>query len=98
MRGGGIEPDKRFDGPIEGFNPTLRPHTGCGGSCLPATPSSSPPKAIRGPGAQGKNRRVVRKGFAVDDAMVEDFKQFAIGRKVVIDEASWTKDKDSSAR
>ena len=26
--------------------------------------------------------------------MVEDFKQFAIGRKVVIDEASWTKDKD----
>jgi hypothetical protein len=45
-------------------------------------------------GAQGKNRKVVRPGFTVDEAMVQDFKQFVIGRKLTVDEAAWTKDKE----
>ena len=50
-------------------------------------------------GAQGKNRKVVRKDFVVDDAMVQDFKQFVDRtRKVTIDEAALTKDKDVHPR
>jgi hypothetical protein len=30
----------------------------------------------------------------VDDAMVQDFKQFVTSRKVSIDEAAWTKDRE----
>jgi hypothetical protein len=45
-------------------------------------------------GAQGKNRKVVRPGFVVDDAMMQEFKQFVIGRKLTIDEAAWAKDKE----
>jgi hypothetical protein len=44
-------------------------------------------------GAQGKNRKVVRPGFTVDDAMMQDFKQFAAGRRMRIDEAAFAKDR-----
>ena len=44
-------------------------------------------------GAQGKNRKVVRPGFTVDEAMLQDFKQFVIGRRVTMDEAAFNKDK-----
>ena len=91
--GGGIEPDKRFDGPIEGFNPTRFGAHWLARQLFASYAEQFTAEGDTRPGAQGKNRRV-RKGFAVDDAMVEDFKQFVIGRKVVIDEASWTKDKD----
>jgi hypothetical protein len=36
----------------------------------------------------------VRQGFAVDDAMMQDFKQFVVGRKFIIDESGWTKDRE----
>ena len=75
--GGGIEPDRRFDGPVEGFNPTrVRPLALSRVSCSPATPSSSPPKATRAPARRARIASVVRKDFVVDDAMVQDFKQF----------------------
>ena len=46
--GGGIEPDKRIAGPIEGFNPTtLRPHALQPRRSSRTTRSSSPPKATR---------------------------------------------------
>jgi carboxyl-terminal processing protease len=92
--GGGIEPDKRFDGPIEGFNPTRFGRTLAARQLFASYAEQFTAEGDTRPGAQGKNRRVVRKGFAVDDAMVEDFKQFVVGRKVVMDEASWIKDKE----
>jgi hypothetical protein len=45
-------------------------------------------------GAQGKNRKVVRPGFVVDEAMMQDFRQFVVGRKLPIEEAGWAKDKE----
>ncbi len=92
--GGGIEPDKRFDGPIEGFSPTRFGRTLFARQLFASYAEQFTAEGDTRPGAQGKNRRVLRKGYAVDDAMVEDFKEFVIGRKVMIDEASWTKDKD----
>ena len=92
--GGGIEPDLRFDGPVEGFNPTrfgrtlLRPRpVRC------PMPSSSAPKATRASGHSGPSRRLVKKDFAVDDAMVADFKKFVDRRRTLkIEEDAWTKD------
>ena len=45
-------------------------------------------------GAQGKNRKTVRKGFVVDDAMLADFKEFVAGRQMTIDEAAFAKDRN----
>jgi carboxyl-terminal processing protease len=92
--GGGIEPDKRFDGPLEGFNPTRFGRSLYARQLFASYAEQFTAEGDTRPGAQGKNRRVLKKGFSVDDAMVDDFKQFVIGRKVTIDEESWTKDKE----
>jgi carboxyl-terminal processing protease len=92
--GGGIEPDKRFDGPIEGFNPTRFGRSLYARQLFASYAEQFTAEGDTRPGAQGKNRRVMKRGFVVDDAMIEDFKQFVIGRKVTIDEASWVKDKE----
>lgn len=92
--GGGIEPDKRFDGPIEGFNPTRFGRSLYARQLFAAYAEQFTAEGDTRPGAQGKNRKVVSKDFTVDDAMVEDFKQFVIGRKVTMDEGSWAKDKE----
>jgi carboxyl-terminal processing protease len=92
--GGGIEPDKRYDGPIEGFNPTRFGRTLYARQLFASYAEQFTAEGDTRPGAQGKNRRVVRRNFVVDDAMLDDFKQFAIGRKMTIDEEAWNKDKE----
>ena len=92
--GGGIEPDKRFDGPIEGFNPTRFGRSLYARQLFATYAEQFTAEGDTRPGAQGKNRRVVKNGFTVDDAMIEDFKQFVISRKITIDEEAWEKDKE----
>jgi carboxyl-terminal processing protease len=92
--GGGIEPDLRFDGPVEGFNPTRfgRSLYNRGFFATFAEPFSAEgdPRA----GHSGPSRKLVKKGFMVDQKMVDDFKAMVIGRNVKIEEDSWTKDID----
>src|SRR5687768_18450778 len=45
-------------------------------------------------GHSGPSRRIVKKGFAVDDAMVADFKKFVASKNVKIDEEAWSKDNE----
>jgi carboxyl-terminal processing protease len=92
--GGGIEPDRRFDGPLEGFNPTRFGRSLFARQLFASYAEQFTADGDTRPGAQGKTRRVLKKDFSVDDTMMEDFKQFVIGRKVAIDEPSWTKDKE----
>jgi len=91
--GGGIEPDRRFDGPVEGFNPTTFGRSLYTRALFASYAEQYTAEGDTRAGAQGKNRKVVRPGFVVDDAMIQDFKQFIVGRKVPVDEAAWTKDK-----
>ena len=90
--GGGIEPDHRFDGPVEGFNPTRFGRTlharGFFLSFAEQFSAEGDPRA----GHSGPSRRLVKKAFAVDDAMVADFKKFVASKNVKIDEEAWTKD------
>jgi carboxyl-terminal processing protease len=91
--GGGIEPDKRFDGPVEGFNPTPFGRSLFARALFASYAEQFTAEGDTRAGAQGKNRKVVRPGFTVDDAMIQDFKQFVVGRRVVMDEAAFNKDK-----
>jgi carboxyl-terminal processing protease len=93
--GGGIEPDRRFDGPLEGFNPSRFSRTiynrqlfdtyaqrfsRKGDTRITATPSALP--------------RELTADFDVTDAMLEEFKEHVLKARVKWDEASWRKDRE----
>lgn len=91
--GGGVEPDRRFDGPLEGFNPTKQGRLlyvrtlfdnyaqrfrRQGDTRIPPSPGSTP--------------RELAPDFEVTDAMVAEFKQMVKDLRIPIDEALWQKD------
>jgi carboxyl-terminal processing protease len=89
--GGGIEPDERLDGPVEGFNPTQF------GRMLYArqTFGNFAERFV----AEGDNRiaprpdqQKVARGFVVDPAMLGEFKKFLVSQKVKVDEDAFAKD------
>ena len=91
--GGGIEPDERLDGPVEGFNPTQF------GRLIYArqTFGNFAERFV----AEGDTRiaprpdqhRVAR-GFVVDGPMLDEFKTFLVSQKVKVDPAAFAKDTD----
>jgi carboxyl-terminal processing protease len=90
--GGGIEPDRRFDGPMEGFSPTPFGRSLYARQLFASYAEQFTAEGDTRAGAQGKNRKIVRASFAVDDAMMQDFREFVVGRKMTIDDAAWAKD------
>ena len=90
--GGGIEPDLRFDGPVEGFNPTRFGRTLYGRGLFQSYAEAFSAEGDTRMGHSGPSRRIVKKGFTVDDAMVADFKKFVVSKNVKIEEDAWTKD------
>jgi carboxyl-terminal processing protease len=90
--GGGIEPDLRFDGPVEGFNPTRFGRTLHGRGLFLSYAEQFSAEGDSRIGHSGPSRRLVKKGFAVDDAMVADFKKFVMSKNLKIEEDAWTKD------
>ena len=91
--GGGVEPDQRFDGPVDGFNPSrfsrtllarnlfatyAQNFTRRGDTRIPSSPTSRPLDA----------------NYEVTDAMVAEFKELAKKSPVKWDEAAWEKDID----
>jgi len=92
--GGGIEPDLRFDGPVEGFNPTRFGRTLQGRGFFLSYAEQFSAEGDMRMGHSGPSRRLVKKNFTVDDAMVADFKKFVASKNLKIDEDAWTKDVD----
>jgi carboxyl-terminal processing protease len=90
--GGGIEPDLRFDGPVEGFNPTRFGRTLFARGYFQSYAEQFSAEGDSRIGHSGPSRRTVKKGFDVDEAMVADFKKFAASKNLKIDEEAWTKD------
>jgi carboxyl-terminal processing protease len=89
--GGGIEPDRRLDGPIEGFNPTrfgralyARQAFGLFAERFVADGDTRI--------APRPDQKRVARGFLVDDATLADFKAFLAGQKVAVDEQAFVKD------
>jgi hypothetical protein len=92
--GGGIEPDKFFAGPSQGFNPT---RFGRSLNARSAFANYAEHYAAEGDtrlaGAAETKKRLAR-GFVVTDAMVADFKSFLQSEKIKVDEAAFAKDAD----
>jgi carboxyl-terminal processing protease len=93
--GGGVEPDKRFDGPIEGFNPTrfgrMIYNRQLNDSFAQRFTRKGDTRIAPNAKAEG---RALTPDFQVDDAMMADFKEHLKTHKVKIDEAAWEKDKE----
>jgi carboxyl-terminal processing protease len=90
--GGGIEPDRRFQGPIEGFDPTPFGRSLYARQLFATYAERFTAEGDTRAGAQGKNRKVVRPGFEVTDEMMREFKQLVADRRIVIDEKAWARD------
>jgi carboxyl-terminal processing protease len=91
--GGGIEPDERFDGPVEGFNPTRFGRSLFGRQLFAGFAERYYAQGDTRPGAAGEGRVAVERDFTVDEAMLAEFKKYVESRRVKVDEAAWAQDK-----
>jgi len=93
--GGGIEPDRRFDGPLEGFNPTrfgrLLYARNLFDSYAQRFSRKGDTRIVSG-GAG--TPRELSPDFEVTDAMVQEFRQLIEKSRIKIDEGAWQKDQD----
>jgi carboxyl-terminal processing protease len=91
--GGGVEPDERFDGPVEGFNPTRFARTLYARNLFDTYAQRF---ARRGDTriAPAPNTRTLAPDYEVTDAMVAEFKELAMKEPIKWDEAAWEKDQD----
>jgi len=92
--GGGIEPDKRVAGPIEGFNPG---RFGRALSARGAFANYAQKFAAEGDTRvtqRSSGRQTVKREFTVDDAMVSDFKEQLKADHLKVDEDGFKKDSD----
>ena len=93
--GGGVEPDRRFDGPTEGFNPTRQ-----GRLLYARTLFDTYARRFRRQGDTriapnaGSTPRDLTSDFEVTDAMVAEFKQMVKDLRIPIDEEMWQKDQE----
>jgi carboxyl-terminal processing protease len=90
--GGGIEPDKFYAGPVAGFNPTR-----FGRSLMARSTFANFAERFTAEGdtrmiAATEGRKKIARGFVVNDAMVQEFKQFLKDEKVKIDDEAFQKD------
>src|SRR5262249_47647865 len=90
--GGGIEPDKFFLGPVQGFNPTRFSRMLLGRSAFLNFAERYTAEGDTRLSAATKGKKRVSKGFVVDDAMMSDFRAYLVGDKIKIDEDAYKKD------
>jgi carboxyl-terminal processing protease len=92
--GGGIEPDKFFPGPVQGFDPTRFSRSLYARSAFAnfAERFSAEGDTRMSASTAGKTR--LARGFTVTDQMVADFKTFLESEKIKIDEQAFAKDVD----
>jgi hypothetical protein len=91
--GGGIEPDKRLDGPIEGFNPSRFGRILSARQLFSNYAQRFSATGDTRPGSAGKDRKFVSSNFTVDDGMEAEFKKYVASTGLKIDEAQWTADR-----
>jgi carboxyl-terminal processing protease len=93
--GGGVEPDRRFDGVTEGFNPTR-----LGRLLWARTMFDNYAQRFRRQGdtrivaSAASKTRELAPGYEVTDAMVAEFKTMVKEARIPIDDAQWQKDLD----
>ena len=91
--GGGIEPDKRMDGPIEGFNPTRLGRLIYARQLFATFAERFVAEGDTRIAPRPDQHRVGR-AFTIDDALVKEFRAFLAAQRVAVDEESFAKDAD----
>jgi carboxyl-terminal processing protease len=92
--GGGIEPDKRVSGPIEGFNPGRFGRALYARSTFANYAQKYTAEGDTRITQHSSGRTSVNPNFTVDAAMVADYKEFLKAEKVKIDEDAFAKELD----
>ncbi|HEY1308395.1 MAG TPA: S41 family peptidase [Vicinamibacterales bacterium] len=90
--GGGIEPDRRFDGPSEGFNPTRFGRAIAARNLFDAFAQQYTRKGDTRLTLRDAKTRELTPDYDVTEAMLADFKQLVQKSPIPFDEASWQKD------
>ena len=90
--GGGIEPDRRFDGPLEGFSPTTFARTLYNRQLFDTFAQRFSRQGDTRIAARSNTPRELTPDFEVTDAMVAEFKDYITRARVKMDEAAWQKD------
>jgi carboxyl-terminal processing protease len=92
--GGGVEPDQRIAGPVEGFNPTRFGRSLYGRQVFANYAEQYSAEGDTRVQLAGKNRKLVQRGFDVTDAMITDFQTFLAAQGVRVDEAAFAQDRE----
>jgi carboxyl-terminal processing protease len=90
--GGGIEPDKRVAGPLEGFNPSRFGRLLYNRQEFENYAQKFSAEGDTRIAGTSVGRKTVKRNFVVDDAMVADFRTQLDADKVKIDDAAFQKD------
>jgi carboxyl-terminal processing protease len=90
--GGGIEPDRRFDGPSDGFNPTRFGRAIAARNLFDAFAQQFTRKGDTRLTLRDPKTRELTPDFDVTDAMLTEFKAMVQKSPVPFDDASWQKD------
>ena len=92
--GGGIEPDNRIAGPIEGFDPSRLGRLLAARQEFASFAERFSAEGDRRIAGVSRGRRLVVRGFAIDDALLEEFKEHVRGRGLTVDDAAFAADLD----
>jgi hypothetical protein len=92
--GGGIEPDKRVAGPLEGFNPTRFGRLVNGRNEFASYATRFDAEGDTRIKQASTGRKTVKPNFVVDDTMVAEFRDLLKSDRIKIDEDAFKKDAD----
>jgi carboxyl-terminal processing protease len=92
--GGGIEPDRRFDGPSDGFNPTRLGRSIAARNLFDTYAQQFARRGDTRISRAGGQTRELDSTYEVTDAMLSEFKALVQRSPIVFDEGSWQKDID----
>jgi carboxyl-terminal processing protease len=90
--GGGIEPDKFFVGPVQGFNPSRFSRSLYARQAFENYAERYTAEGDTRMSAATKGRKRLARGFTVSDEMLADFKSFLQSEKIKVDEEAFAKD------
>jgi carboxyl-terminal processing protease len=91
--GGGVEPDRRLDGPADGFNPTRFARTIAARNMFDTYAQQFTRKGDTRVGRRATGQtRELEADFEVTDEMLDEFRQLVQGSPIPFDESAWQTD------
>jgi carboxyl-terminal processing protease len=90
--GGGIEPDRRFDGPSDGFNPTRFGRAIAARNLFDTYAQQFTRRGDTRVSTRGGKVRELTPDFEVTDEMLNEFKKLVQASPIPFDEAAWKTD------